>query len=675
MPKNKKLNKKLKNKLVKIAAQQLKDSINFKQERMEDIKLNENMYYGESLPRLKGRFSVPLPTMPGFVDTLHSKVDEEPTINFSSEDPADRKGVEKASALMRKIQKQRDQRWGMKDRSQKKMAIFSGRGIARFFTESDPDYKNHFIITDHYDFQCEPLGGGYLENHRFLGEMNVFKDAYDLEQGVEGGLYDKDQVQKLKNSQDNKSKKKNVEVFKNKVHRFEVLGMNPEDKDFVGDEIYPLVEWGLTYKGNRYYLLFDFTTETWIRVEKLEDMFESKLWPWVSWATHHDEFVFWSKAPADDIRPVAVGMDIIFNQALDNRQKRNFGQRAYDPNVFPDPEELEWRPDGLVRANITQNKNISQGIYEFQTPEIAGTIDMIEFMDQYLALKTGITAEAQGESDEKKVGIHFSNLQSVADRLGVYNKSYSEFHADMGHRFLWGAKEHLPDDGIPIKLIGTKGVESTKILKEDINPDIDVNITGGQAELRANEVKSRKRADAIDIIINHPVLQKRINPEMTIKELLRFAEYDDGEIQRFLDVSESYDQELIGEAESAIQEILAGGKPDVNRQANTGFIKHILDFATDNKFSEDEEQDREIYRKLVIYAQLHLPIAQENAQRKAIQLVKEENLRGGADIDEIGEEENQELDPDKSLPNPDAPLNSPEGTQKRVQEEIGLRKQ
>ena len=88
---------------------------------------------------------------------------------------------------------------------------------------------------------------------------------------------------------------------------------------------------------------------------------------------------------------MADALGVLINQALDNIQKRNWGMRAYDKNIFDNPKMLEWRPDGLIPAD-SKDGNISNGIYQIQTPDTGTlTLNLVEFFDGFIGQKTGIT--------------------------------------------------------------------------------------------------------------------------------------------------------------------------------------------------------------------------------------------------------------------------------------------
>jgi len=605
--------------LTEIACKQYKVGFEFKQGRLEEIRKNEEFYYGRKIKMPKGRFGVPLPTMSGFVDTLMSKIDDAPIVKFDhGDDIADLKIARKVSAVWQKDQHPNRANWSLKDRWEKKLACFSGRAISKIYSESDPAYKNYYEVVDHEDFITEPMGGGELEAHLFKGQDNIFRSKAILKRNAGIGLYEPQQVAKLILSYNDETYAKAEDIYKAKAKRMERLGLNLSANTYVGQSMFRLIEWVMEYEGEQYYLLFCPITRIWVRAHKLKDVFESGLSPWTSWATHEDAFNFWSKAPCDDIRPIADSIDTLFNQALDNRYKRNFGMRAFDPDVFKNPEELIWKPDGLVQAT-GKLKAINQGIYEFKTEEITGTVDLIQFLDFYGGKKTGINPQDQGALDknEQKVGIYFGNLQQMADRLGLYNKSYKESYAHKGLRYAWGVAEHLTEPEA-VKIIGEDGVEFTELTRGEAKkaPDLDIVITGGSAEVMANEAKAKKRENVLMLISKDQVLRSQINPQWYLQETLKQGSFDENEIK----VAVSKDPlslEMMSDASNAIQMILQGKKPKKRMSADTSFIEYIINFANDKELKMNE------FVALMEYAKAHLPIVKKNMVRRALSIRNE----------------------------------------------------
>lgn len=606
----------IKAKIVAQCRQEFLNGLQFKQGRIKDWQGNEDLYFNRVKKTLRGRFNVPIPIMSGFVDTLLSKIDEPPSIKFTQNEEADLRISQKTQALYEVESKNEDADWASKDLDAKKLAILYGRAIFRAYGESDPKYKFNLFVTDIYDFIADPMGGGDLENHRFVAEDNIFKSKYELLEGAKIGIYDKSAVFKLVNNVPEQTLVNNETLYQNKQNRFTALGLTSQMHNFVGDGMIKFVEQGTTYHGERYYVLYEYASGHAVRCEKLTDIFESNLWWWTSWATHRDAFNFWSKAPADDIRPVAEAIRILVNQELDNRQKRNWNQRAYDPDVFPNASELPYRPDGLVatRAGASKVQNISNGIFTFETPELNGTINLVDWMDGIIGQKSGVTGDTQGKSDEDKVGIYYGNLQQVADRLGLYNKSYAKCHAAIGRRYVWALHEHLTKP-MAVRLIGEKGVEWDTLTKKEVNPNLNITIEGGNAQLQADEVKKKQQLESILAIKSDPNLAGVVNKTWMVENLLRGGQFSDEEIRVALDTENNGSRELLAEASESIQEIIEGKQPKLNRGATTAFQQKILDFAMDNT-----DDDIELFNRLTAYSAAHDEIVMENMSRKAMQV-------------------------------------------------------
>ncbi|MHA1420274.1 MAG: portal protein, partial [Candidatus Heimdallarchaeaceae archaeon] len=567
------------------------------------------------------KFSINLPVMSGFVDTLLSKIDDPPIVNFGYTDLADLKRSLKVSSAWKIDSDTNHGNWNFKDRCEKKLAIFSGRGITKYFAESDPKYKSNLDVIDHNNFLCEPKGGGHLSNHSFMGEQNIWKTKTQLE----GDIYDQTQVNKLFNALNTDDFKKNEQLYKEATERFDSLGLDIESNTYVGVPTVRFIEWYMTHEGERYYLLFEYSTGIWVRAHKLSDVFESNEWPYVSWATNPDAFNFWSKAPADDARPLCEIMDVLFTQTINNRQKINAGMRGYDFEAIPDPSQLEYRPDGLVEFKLAQGRRIQDAVYEFKTEGLDGTIDLMGIVDSLLGRKTGITSDIQGSADEDmKVGVYFGNLQQVADRLGLFNKSYKEAWAEKGLRYWHGLKEHLTEN-MAVKMIGSRGIEWDDLTKEDLRPitEFDITITGGSSEERLNEVQKREKKESLMLIQKDPDLKMTTNLNWLRTQILMVGGYDEADIKMAADKENEGNLELFSEAEQAIQDILQGREPQINRGANTAFIKYIMDFALDkidfgkNESDKKEMQKKEWYMKLMEYAEAHVIIAAENMARMA----------------------------------------------------------
>jgi len=246
------------NKLVDIAIKQYETSVKFKKGRLEEIRKNEEFYQGRKIKVPKGRFAVPLPVMSGFVDTLMSKIDDPPVITYGYKDIADLKVAQKVSAAWQIEKSPRRGNWAQKDRWAKKLACFSGRATFKIFAESDPKYRSYLEVVDHEDFHCEPMGGGDLEKHLFCGQDNIFRTKADL---IKSQLYEPNQVNKLVKAFSDEDYKRNEDLWRSKSARLKQLGLDLDSNTYVGQPIYRFVEWVMDYEGEKFYLLFEYSTK------------------------------------------------------------------------------------------------------------------------------------------------------------------------------------------------------------------------------------------------------------------------------------------------------------------------------------------------------------------------------------------------------------------------------
>lgn len=607
--------------LALIAQQQIKTSVQYKEKRMQEIQKSIDLYEGRTKKALKGRWNVPLPLMSGYVDTLLSKTDDAPKVKFGYQDIADMERAAKVQSKWEQDSGDVAEQWALKDRMEKKLASFSGVGVSQVYAYTDDKgvYHSVYDVIDYADFECEPLGGQILKNHKYHGHRNIFKTKDELftDSTGDNAIYSKRQVLKLTQTFTSSEHRQFEKIFQEKTDRLRALGFNVEQGSYVGMPIFNFTQWIMVdpENGEKYYLLLEPHSGIWIRGCPLKEAFESNESPYTVWHTHPDAFNFWSKSPADDMRPIAESMNVIFNQALDSRDRNIYRQRAFDPAVFADPAQLEWRADGLVEvvSGTSSTHAIGNGIFEFGVNGMTekGSIDLMEFMDNLTGMKTGVTAAAQGAGENEKVGIYFGNLQQVADRLGLYNKSYSEAWGQKGLRFYWGLREHATDD-LMVKMIGEGGYNWSLLSKEDLNPTRSFNITivGGQAEAAQDEILKKTKAAALELLVMNPAFVSKLNPEVTIEEVLRNGGWEEEAIKRFLSMQSPGSELLISRAHQAIQQILEGKTPELVRGATTLFMQTIVNYCDDAS-----DLPLEKYTQLMAYAQAHQQIAMDNAMR------------------------------------------------------------
>lgn len=570
---------------------------------------NEDLYFQRKKKEIQGRHNILLGEMQGFVDTLVSKVDDPPQIQFLPCKEADTRKAEKVSKAWEIDSGATKGDWGFKDLLGKKQASLYGRAVYKYYAESDPEYRSVLDLVDVYDFLIDPLAGGEdVEKAKYLGHDNIFRSIYDLEGDKR---YGQKQLTIIKLGIGRDKQQDIDNQNKEKQNRASIFGFTPDK--YQSEAMLKLVEWYTTYEGKRYLVVFDRISRNWLRVEQLKDVFETKeyangdpLWPIDSWATNPDMFEFWTPSPADQVREIIQAKSLLISQAFDNRQYNNFGMKAYDVKMFPNPALLEPRWAGLVPVNPSLvGKSIQDGIYEFRYPSLGDTSTLYDILEAEKGKNSGITPGTQGlaESD-KKVGVMENELAQSADRMGLFNKSYARFWVKMGKRYLNGLKEHLGEK-MAIKMMGQTGIEWDHLVKEDLNTDFDINIIGLNAEL-INDARAKKQK--IDILLgerNNPV----INPKTLEEKILEIAGLEKEEIQDLFDVQNEYNKQVILQAAEESEKLV---KEDVtpNRDADTGHVRKHLDYLKNNHVEAD------VYARFMGHVTQEVDIARKNMVEK-----------------------------------------------------------
>lgn len=640
------ISRELADKLTAIAIKQLEAGRKIKSPRMDTIKKIEDLYSNKTAMTLFGKIDIPLPFMAGHLDTVLAKIDAQPNLVFNPTDEADISLADKVTAAWKLNSSSMQTAWSRKDKNEKKLAILSGRGIAKVFADSvGGKYKNYYEVVDHNDFVCEGTQG-HLEDQMYCGQENIFRVPDQIRESARQGFYDAKNSLMIIASCASSENKEGVQAYQNKFNRMQALGLDPINNAFLGQQVINLVEWAMEFEGERYYLLFNEQTHCWLRAEKLievfpcGDTFPKGIYPWVTWAPFEDPFNFWSKGFGDDVMPVAQAIRIIMNQTIINIMRRNSPTRAFDPSVFPDPNKLEWqRPDQLVPVNI--GKDPAKGTYTFETPEIKGTLDLTSYLDNFIGKETGITAEAQGQSDtDAKVGVYYGKLQQVQDRIGTVEKSYNESYAEKGYRFYWGLRTHVTGN-LMVQMIGKNGVQWEQLTEKELGDgnDFDIQVSGGSQQAEMDAVKQKRQSDAIAAITANPQLSQTMSAHWLAKNQLKLAGFDDEDLAEAFDTSSDADKTLMDEASNAIQMLLLGKFPRLNMGANAAFIQKIVDFSYDNldyiKINNKGQQtgiDAKVkgqYDALMAYANAHKQIAIQNAIRKAKEVAAKEREQQG----------------------------------------------
>ena len=595
--------------------------LKFRHDREKAWQLIEDFYFNRVKKSLKGKFNVPVPIIPGFVDTWQAKLSKPVPLTFDQGvDAADYRAAKKATALYQKISSKNDYDHDMLETDGTKLAGMYGIAPYKYYAQSKGGYRSNLDLVDVYDYIPDPKGGGVQERHKFVQQDNIFRSKEELKDGVDGGMYDAGQISKIINATKTDTIVDNDTQYRSKQNRFTALGLDGITHNYAGQSLYKFIEAGTTFNGQRYYVVFNYETGIWIRCQPLKEVFKSGLWPWVTWYPNRDIFNPLPKGPTDDMIPLAEVIRVLINQHLDNRNKTNYGMRGYDPAIIPDPSQLEWRQDGLVafKAGSAQLLgDMSKGIFNFETPALSGTIELAQFVDNMLKEKTGVNSESQGQSDQNKVGIAYLNVQQSAERTKLTYQSKSKCWIGIGRRFLWGLSEHMRGPEA-VKIIGEKGAEWDELKRVEVNPEWDVQVSGGDDE-KANDAIQKKQL--VEMFNGLSDDEKAVtSPKWRVKIKLQSLDIPDDEARLAFDLQDESNREVLSRASQMIQDCLEGKPYMPFRGATTAFCQKILDYATETDLQMEE------YMKLMQIVAVHTQIAAENAARKAVQVRAQQGL-------------------------------------------------
>jgi hypothetical protein len=603
---------KIADEITKIAQKQLLTSQNFKQPRMVEILDNENINNFKLRPALQGRLNIPFDSvfMSGFIDSLVSETNLPPILQFEDPNGSNLKSARKIESAWRRDSK--TMRLRMKNRGMKKIAALSGRGIGKYYAESDPKYKPILRIVDYLDFHCEPNGGGHLDDHYFQGEENIFRSKEELLAGGDSKWYEGSQVSKLIASYSAPDFKRNNDTYANKTSRYATLGLDMEANNYVGGTLFNLVEWETVYEGKKYHLVFDKPTGIWLRCVPLVEDFGNDLAPWFSFASPmEDAFNFWNLGPADKAKPTFEAIRVNLNEVLNNNRKRNWDMKAVDSNMFPDLRKLDWRQDGIVHASVPLNQTIQAGIYRFETPEITGALNLNAYLNNLAGEKLGVTPGTQGNASETKVGIYQGNQLQISKKMRLINDSYNEMFEDLGKRYDWGLWDHASEDEM-VRLVSTDGVGWEKITKEDKDPEYVVVAIASEAEKMENSDLVRAKLEALMSVEKDPNQMKLVNVKAHLEEKYRLAGFSDEKIDKLMNTKSDATDEVMSEAKKDIENILSGKKMSLNFGATTSYLQFISDWILKNSGDLNPEKKK----LLEDHFEKHVPIAMKNAEQE-----------------------------------------------------------
>jgi len=567
------------------AMQEISWNRTYKQGKVTNWRLNEDLYYGRKLSNDTSRANVDLGRMQEFVHTLLSKVDNALVFNFIKRKNAEMKRVERLNALRLIDQQEGD--WDMKDIAGKKQSIIYGRAIYSYHADSSNGYKSHLENVDVYDFLIDPSGGGLdIERAMNMGRYGVIKSRSELKEGVKNKMYLRTETEELLAGAGNSTEQTQETV--NQMNRTRDTNVWTTQKNIGNPDKFVFWEWYTTYDGERYYLLLTENGNTAVRVEKLTDIFATGAWPFWTWAAFIDLTEFWTPSFADYVREVFMAQSISIGQLLDNAEQRNKPQRAVDVMAIKDLSQLKYQRGGNF-IEVTGGMNVNNAIVSLEVPGISTPLDVYDKLESIVSKASGVTEGAAGSADPSgKATIYEGNQANAADRFGLLNKSYSFGYKRFADLWQCGVDEHLTTP-MAIEILGPDGVEMQKISRKDIfrkGEKFKALIESSDAETAQSELEKRTKIQFLAANAANPIQ----NPKKAYEQGASISGFDQDTILQLLDTSDFGDASIMSEADRDIEDLLDGKKIRPNEASTAAYKQRFVNYIRDNQEQLKEEQ-------------------------------------------------------------------------------------
>lgn len=612
-------------KLEEQAKSEIEFARKYKTRRIAQWHINESLYYGKknATEDIRANAGIANAKTQGFVNALLSKIDAPPNIKFRHAKTADLKPARRLNLLFMQEMAHERENLQMKDLLGKKQGILYGRVIYEYHASSQGnEYKSVLSNVSVYDFLIDPAAGGFdIERAQFLGRGGIWRTKEQLWEGADAKRYISAKVKEIcgsKRSKDDYSAAgeggeqeaaKSEEEKAKEEARVYITGT--DSKIHMQGNKYLFWEWYTTYAGRRYYMLFNESTNKAVRVEYIEDVFKSGLYPFWTWATDPDLEEFWTLSPVDQMRDIFMVQGASVDQLLDNAEQRNKPMKGVVGDAVKNLNALRYGRDKTIR--FKKGTDLRQAVKIFETPSLDTPLQVYNTLETIGAVESGVSPATKGVAEEDKVGIYEGNLQQVADRMGLLNKSYADGYYRFAKLFYYGVQEHL-NRKTAIEVVGHDGVELEEITKKDVKgyADYGIDVEASDAELNASITDQKNKLAYLQGAKGSGAINEKVREEMEAQ----IAGFSQDEIRRLMDVTEFADAELLSEAARDIERLLMGEEFEPNMNANNAYKQKLVDYMMDQR----EHMDDQTWQRFVQYVMDIEPYVIENTVRKARQV-------------------------------------------------------
>lgn len=611
-------------KILEQAIKELKHSRAYKEKHvLPRWKRNDKILAGErkKIESVRSNINITYTKGKGFVNTLMSKVDSEPNIKFSKGEDADLKKAQRTNALFAQDSAPANGNWAFKGLAGKKHGTKYGRTIFEYHASSIGGYKSILTLVHPRKFHIDPEAGGIdIERANWLGREGIKKNAKQLRAGKKKKTYISRAVDVI--LRDDFGKTEDEEATTNPEENRYITLRGTEQK-LQRDDEWNFIEWGTTFEGERYYILFNEDSKEAIDLTLFTDKFESGLWNYATYATDPDDEEFWTDAPFDAVIELFMGQDVLVNQQLDNNEQINQPMKGYDVNAIKNPSMLKWRRNGNIP--FKKGTNMDRAFKVFTPTALPNNVETYNLLDNISQVESGISGDTKGLSEQDTLGIYQGNLQQQADRLGLLNKSYADCYNRLGLLYYKGLKEHL-NGKAAVQRIGSKGIEFEEITKSDIVPakrEFNISVSSADVNLNNDTTESKNKLDFLAAYKDDPTKNQNAMFEIQAE----IVGFDQDQVRRLQDPENSGDAEIIAQSANDFQKMLGGEVFEEPYQgATTGYKQYMV--VELRNLSRDIKP--EIEATIIAYIESLEDVVVKNTVRQAKEQITSEALTATA---------------------------------------------
>lgn len=601
----------MRQKIIDQALTEISFARNYKQGKVGNWKINENLYYGRKIASQSSMANVDLGEMQSHVHTILSKVDEPLVFKYTKRKKSQLQRVNRLNSL-RVFDQSRDE-WDIKDIAGKKQCVIYGRAVYSYFADSYDGYTPHLDPIDVYDFLIDPSAGGlFIENAQYLGNYGVVKTRTELKQGIKDGIYLKTETERLIQGSSNATEQTQEVV--NKMNRTIDTNVWKTNKEISDSDKFKFWHWGTTYEGERYYLLLNETGGEAIEVCPLKEKFASGLWWYWSYAAFVDLTEFWTPSFCDYVRELIMAKATSINQMLDNSEKINKPQRKIQSGAIENLASLKYRREGNII--VKKDFDINKAFQIVETPAITAPLVVFDKLDNIQQRSSGVTAGDNGNAPNNsgaKATIYKGNQANSADLFGLFNRSYSFGYKSFARLYEHGVREHLIKK-VAIDILGPEGIEIEEVSRKDIfwkNDKFNVMTESSNAELALSEDDKRAK---LQFLSEQDKLKNPVqNSKKSYEYQAKIVGFTEEESRQLMDTSEFGDEELMAHAERDIELILDGKQIPPSQEATTAYKQRFVDYMTRNQ----DKLSTEEFDALTAYVAQLQPIIIRNMIKQA----------------------------------------------------------